>query len=165
MSGVSWPMHLPLPTIEGYVVSPQDAILRTDMDTGPARQRRRFRQTPSRVSVHWVFDEFQFATFEAWYKYKADEGGQWFVIDLRGGLGLLPHEARFTRQFEARLIHASLWDVTSELEIRDRPTLSSDALDLVLNIGAQNVVSLSEQMHTFVHTQITDSLSLHSLEH
>ena len=100
---ITWPTTLPLPSVEGYGLTPQEAVLRTDMESGPARQRRRFRQTPTRITVRWLFSETQFALFEAWYKYHADEGGQWFEITLLGGLGLLPHEARFTRQFEAHL--------------------------------------------------------------
>ena len=85
---IAWPSTLPPPTVEGYGLSPQEAVLRTDMESGPARQRRRFRQTPTRISVRWMFTEFEFALFEAWYKYHADEGGQWFEITLLGGLGL-----------------------------------------------------------------------------
>src|SRR3546814_2554449 len=82
---ITWPTTLPLPSVEGYGLTPQEAVLRTDMESGPARQRRRFRQTPTRITVRWLFSEFEFALFEAWYKYHADEGGQWFEITLLGG--------------------------------------------------------------------------------
>ena len=98
---ISWPATLPLPTIEGYGVHPGEAIPRTEMEAGPARQRRRFTQAPSRISVRWVLRRDQFALFEAWYRWQAKEGGGWFTIDLLGGLGLVSHEARFTRQFTA----------------------------------------------------------------
>ena len=38
----SWPTTLPLPTVEGYGIRSGEAILRTEMEAGPARQRRRF---------------------------------------------------------------------------------------------------------------------------
>ena len=38
---ITWPNTLPLPSVEGYGLTPQEAVLRTDMESGPARQRRR----------------------------------------------------------------------------------------------------------------------------
>ncbi|WP_202802738.1 hypothetical protein [Bartonella rattaustraliani] len=101
---ITWPQTLPLPTIEGYSIQPSDAILRTEMEAGPVRQRRRVTQVPSRVSVRWIMCRDQFALFEAWYHWKAKEGGAWFEIELLGGLGLLMQEARFTQQFQAQLL-------------------------------------------------------------
>lgn len=116
---VIFPEKLPYPTTEGYAIKPGEAIVRTDMEAGPARQRRRYEQTPSKISVRWVMNREQFSLFEAWYKYYAKEGAEWFVITLLGGLGLLKQEARFTQQFEAKLLNGYLWEITSELEVRD----------------------------------------------
>ena len=156
---VTWPTTLPLPLIEGYGLTPQEAVLRTDMESGPARQRRRFRQTPTRISVRWLFSEFEFALFEAWYKYHADEGGQWFEITLLGGLGLLPHEARFTRQFEAGLLFGRHWDVKGELEVRERPTLDEGALNLLLVMSIDDLYAMRDGVHSLVHATLP--LNLH----
>ena len=80
-----WPDRLPLPTLEGYGISPGEAVLRTEMEAGPARQRRRFTDVPSRIAVRWVLRPDQFALFEAWYRWVAAEGGAWFEMDLLGG--------------------------------------------------------------------------------
>ncbi len=148
---ITWPTTLPLPSVEGYGLTPQEAVLRTDMESGPARQRRRFRQTPTRITVRWLFSEFEFALFEAWYKYHAGEGGQWFEITLLGGLGLLPHEARFTRQVGAQLRSARRWDVKGELEIRERPTLDEGALNLMLELSADDLFAMGRDLHQLVH--------------
>jgi hypothetical protein len=155
---VTWPATLPLPSVEGYGVSPQEAVLRTEMESGPARQRRRFRQTPTRITVRWLFGEYQFALFEAWYKFHADEGGQWFEITLLGGLGLLPHEARFTRQFEARLLPARRWDVKGELEIRERPTLDEGAIGLLLESEPDALFVAIATLHRLVHVTAPNNL-------
>ena len=68
-----WPDRLPLPTIEGYGIQPDEAILRTEMEAGPARQRRRFTNVPSRITVRWVMSAEQFLLFEAWYRWAAAE--------------------------------------------------------------------------------------------
>ena len=77
-----WPDRLPLPTLEVYGVQPGEAVLRTEMEVGPARQRRRFTDVPGRIAVRWVLRPDQFALFEAWYRWVAAEGGAWFEMDL-----------------------------------------------------------------------------------
>lgn len=156
---VSWPDTLPLPTVEGYAVSPQEAVLRTEMESGPARQRRRFRQTPTRITVRWLLGEYHFALFEAWYKFHADEGGQWFQITLLGGLGLLPHDARFTRQFDARLLPARRWEVRGELEIRERPTLDAGAVSLLLEYEPTALLKVIADLHRLVHVTAHNQLN------
>jgi len=149
-----WPATLPLPSVEGYGVNPGEAILRTEMEAGPARQRRRFTQVPSRIGVRWVFRREQFALFEAWYRWQAKEGAEWFEIDLLGGLGLVAHEARFTRQFESRLKNALLWEVTSELEIRERPVLTEDALAVALDSDLALLFRDIDALHALNHVQL-----------
>lgn len=51
---VIFPEKLPYPTTEEYAIKPGEVIVRTD---GPARQRRRYEQTPSKISVRWVMIE------------------------------------------------------------------------------------------------------------
>lgn len=148
---VIFPEKLPYPTTEGYAIKPGEAIVRTDMEAGPARQRRRYEQTPSKISVRWVMNREQFSLFEAWYKYHAKEGAEWFYITLFGGLGLLEQEARFTQQFEAKLLNGYLWEITSELEIRDRPTLSEGALNILLDCDYEKLVLGVNRLHDYVH--------------
>ena len=159
---ITFPHHLPYPTTEGYSIKPDEAIVRTDMEAGPARQRRRYTQTPSKISVRWVMNREQFSLFEAWYKYHAKEGAEWFLITLLGGLGLLKQEARFTKQFEAKLLNGLLWEISSELEIRDRPTLSEGALGILLDSDYEKLVISVNHLHHFVH--ITYPKQIYNLE-
>ena len=151
---VFWPSTLPLPSIEGYGVHPGEAILRTEMEAGPARQRRRYTSVPSRITVRWVLRRDQFALFEAWYRWQAKEGGAWFEINLLGGLGLVTHEARFTRQFSARLLPANRWEVGSELEIRERPVLSEDALNIALTEDLSGLLAAVDAFDDLVNTSL-----------
>jgi hypothetical protein len=151
---ISWPTTLPLPSIEGYGLHPGEAILRTEMEAGPARQRRRYTQVPSRISARWVFRREQFALFEAWYRWHAKEGGEWFEINLLGGLGLVIHEARFTRPFDAQPRSGVLWEVSSELEIRERPTLDEDALEIFLESDPTALLASINELNTLVHQRL-----------
>lgn len=130
---ISWPATLPAPMLDGYKVRPGEAITRTDMDSGPARQRREFTQVSSKVTARWRFRNDQMALFEAWYQHKADEGGEWFTIPLLCGLGLEDHEARFTKQYDAPKRANGGWFVDAELEVRKRPILSEAELDVLLD--------------------------------
>ena len=38
---INFPKTLPYPTVQGYAIKPGEAIVRTEMEAGPARQRRR----------------------------------------------------------------------------------------------------------------------------
>ena len=156
---IAWPETLPLPTVEGYGIQPGDAILRTEMEAGPARQRRRFTQVPSRVSVRWIIRRDQFALFEAWYRWQAKEGGAWFEIELLSGLGLLTQEARFTRQFQAQLLGGTLWEIRSELEIRERPVLDEGLLNLLLSEDAQGIITVSNSLYVLVHQTLPQRLN------
>ena len=104
-----FPDLLPLPLVEEYSITPNEAIIRTQMESGTARQRRRFDAVPSKITVKWYMNASQFSLFEAWYKYHAKEGAEWFAIKLLGGLGLIEQEARFTQQFTAKLQNGIFW--------------------------------------------------------
>ncbi len=157
---IIWPPTLPLPTVQGYSVQPEDAILRTEMEAGLARQRRRFTNVPTKVSVRWIMRRDQYAIFEGWYRWQAKEGANWFTITLLGGLGLLDQEARFTRQFSARLLAGgTLWEITSELEIRDRPVLDEGLLNLLLSEDPAGLIFSSNSLHILVHQTLPITLN------
>lgn len=133
-----------LPTIGGYGIEPQDGVARTDMDSGPARQRRRWTTTPTDFPVTWKVTRAQLALFEAWYYHHAAEGAAWFNITLLSGTGLNLHEARFVGKYKAAPwngsddANAEWWRVTTKLEIRNRPIL--DQLELTFLLANDNTV-------------------------
>ena len=96
---------------------------------------------------------------EAWYKYYAQEGGEWFYITLLGGIGLIEQDARFTQQFEASLLNGRLWEISSELEIRDRPTLSEDEMDVLTEIDLVTLELWTSKLHILVHSSLPYKLN------
>ena len=156
---IYFPKTLPYPTVNDYSIHPEEAIVRTDMEAGPARQRRRYTQTPSKITVKWVMNREQFAVFEAWYRYYAKEGAEWFNIVLLGGIGLIEQDARFTKQFTASLKNGYLWEIISELEIRDRPTLSEDATEILIDSEVNDLLSTISKLHILVHTSCPKKLN------
>jgi hypothetical protein len=88
-----WPPQLPKPQLAGYSLAPQAAFVRSDMDAGPARQRRRFTQAPTDIAVELVMDQQQLAIFEAWYEHRIDSGSAWFDAPMLNGQASRPRNA------------------------------------------------------------------------
>lgn len=160
---VNWPDKLPLPTFEGYGLEPLDPIQRTEMESGTARQRRRFTKTPARIPARWRFTQWEFGIFESWVKWKAQEGAEWFGITLLGGLGMAAHEARFVGQGKSPYQASPRrggpqegvrWIVTSTLEVRERPILTADALEIVLVEDVVGLLTAIDFTHATVHSTL-----------
>lgn len=121
MTTITWPSDLPAPEIDGYGIQPQAAIIRTDMDQGPARQRRRFRSAPTHYPVKWFMTEPQLSTLESWFHHVIEDGAAWFDISLRNGQGLQSVEARFIAPWQATMMGGPHYEVSATLEVRNRP--------------------------------------------
>ena len=156
-TSVSWPSdNLPLPSIAGYALKPQPNVDRSDMDSGPARQRRRGTQTPTEIPVQFELTLTELMIFESWYRYVALEGAAWFNITLLGGIGLVSHEARFKSSdpYQAVPHNGENWMVTSVLEVRDRPMLDGEMLDVALDSDLTALLAAIASFHTLVHSTL-----------
>jgi hypothetical protein len=151
---LDWPEQLPLPSISNYGIEPQEGVARTDMEVGPARQRRRWTVTPTEFPVEWHLTLEELALFEAWYRFYGQEGAAWFNITLLGGLGLVTHEARFRGQYKAKAASARWWVVSARLEVRDRPTLDEAALAIALTNDVAQLFSWISALHHLVHAEL-----------
>ena len=49
MTNLVWPDKIPLPTVDGYQISPSEGVIRTDMESGAARARRAVRRRSGRA--------------------------------------------------------------------------------------------------------------------
>ena len=68
MANVTWPVGLPqLVAVDGYGESPPDTVLRTKMDVGPAKIRRRSTAGIRPLSVQLDLDATQVAALDAFY--------------------------------------------------------------------------------------------------
>ncbi len=92
----TWPATLPAPRVSGYGYKETPSFMRTTMDSGQARQRRRFITTPTAVTAQFRLTGAQLATFEAWFKDALYDGQAWAMIPVVNGLGVNAVRARFT---------------------------------------------------------------------
>ena len=118
----TWPSTLPAPRLSGYVVSPTDQTIRTDMEAGNSKVRRRTAARVDTLDVSWSFTETQFDTFRDWFEDSStgiSSGATWFTVTLATGTGSKASiSARFSGAFVATLNAFNMWTVNAKLETR-----------------------------------------------
>lgn len=123
---ISYPDDLPIPLRRGYGVKHVSPLMRTDMESGRSRQRRKFTSVPSMVSVVWIFrNDAHAAAFEAWVRDALLDGAEWFNMPLKTPVGLQEYVCRFTDDLYdgPDLTGISGWEITARLEMFERPLM------------------------------------------
>lgn len=120
-----WPATLPSPHVQGYSISPGDQTVRSDMEVGLARVRRRTSARNDQISLSWVMSDTQIATFRAWFDGTGTNdlfgGSVWFngLYLPEGDGGLSAPDCRFVGPFTATPISGViLWSVSAKIEVR-----------------------------------------------
>ena len=120
---ISYPSTLPGPSMPGFGLSPVDPSIRTNMEVGAQRVRRRTKTRLDKVTLEWIFTDDQMGEFRTWFDddtgVGADGGAAWFEVALAFGSGLTTVEARFTNTFKAVAAAGLRWNVTAEVEVRN----------------------------------------------
>ncbi len=79
MVGIVWPLGLPqLVAVDGYREAPPDTALRTRMDAGPAKVRRRSTAGIRPLSVQLDLDAAQVETLDSFYVEALESGALGF---------------------------------------------------------------------------------------
>lgn len=129
MASISYPHdYLPLPQQDGYGFKPISPLLRTEMTSGRARQRRQYTSTPTQASVNWFFEtDPQAQLFEAWFRDTLFDGEAWFDMRLQTPEGVNSYKCRFVDIYEGpTLIAPKYWSFSATLELWERPILDAD---------------------------------------
>lgn len=118
----SYPSNLPRPLLSGYGVNPIDETIRTDMESGTARVRRRTKARNDKASVRFLFTDYELAVFRTWFDDAvngADGGASWFTMALPlGNYGDTATTARIVGAPAFSLVDKNLWQVTASIETR-----------------------------------------------
>ena len=118
----AWPESLPGPLLDGYSISQVDPVIRSTMDSGAMRSRRRSASIDDLVSCSVSLTAAQFREFRTWFNSEegADGGASWFDVTLFTGVGSSTEElvsAKFS----------SIW-TTKQVHSKDRITISMPLL-------------------------------------
>lgn len=125
---IKYPEGLPLGLHSGRSYQLVSPLQRSDLDSGRARQRRRFTSVPEGASVSWLFSSVQVRAFISWWRDALIDGSQWFEMPLdHPALGLTDYTARFTDVYKGPArVGPDQWSITAELELRERAILPPD---------------------------------------
>lgn len=124
---IQYPAELPIPIQDGYDINHVNPLLRTDLASGRARQRRRFTSVPSNVSVQWRMSQGQALYFELFFKDVLLDGAEWFDMPLRTPMGVKSYRARFTGIYSGPTLEQGVyWRFSATLELFERPTMPKE---------------------------------------
>jgi hypothetical protein len=113
---------LPYPLRDGYGLTPVSPLMRTTMESGRAKQRRRYKSTPTQVDVSWQFTQpGQAQLFEAWYAGVLQDGASYFYMKLKTPLGMQPYKCRFVDIYDGPKPVGNFWRYQAVLELWERP--------------------------------------------
>ena len=119
---ISYPEGLPLPERDGYGFQSVSPMIRSELQSGRSRQRRRYTSVPTTSTVSWLLDDAESQLFEGWFEYVLMSGTLWFECPLKTPMGLEDYRARFTDIYTGpTLVGDSFWRFTAKLELLKRP--------------------------------------------
>lgn len=123
---MDFPAILPAPSLSGYSVSPFDQTIRTDMEAGAARVRRRSASRNATATVAWIFTDNQFSVFDYWVQNKITGGADWFNLSIPDSAGFQSIEARLIGPYKVvGRVPPSSWQISTTIEIRSRALIDS----------------------------------------
>jgi hypothetical protein len=114
MTGNTWPETLPVDLLlDGFSKQPQSNVIRTSMDAGPKKTRRRYTARAIKFSGKQIFDAEELAVFEWFYHTVLADGALRF--NLADPTGPETAEFRFTDDYTVAAVDG-LFEVTLPLE-------------------------------------------------
>lgn len=127
----TWPSVLPNPSTN-FSGSVESATVRTKMDSGYVRSRKRFTQQVETLKVRWEMSDEQLAIFKAWHRFKISAGADWFLCNLALGSGMRQYKVRFASNYDDSHKGVLYWTVTASLEYIGAPALTEAELNAIL---------------------------------
>ena len=114
MTDIVWPNYLPqVMRLEGLSTKKKSNVVRTQMDAGPQKARRRYTVTTKEFTGSIVLNETQRHLLEDWYDNVLGNGVLRFV--MKDPQTLQNAEFRFTEDYDEES-NDGLWIITMKLE-------------------------------------------------
>ncbi len=119
----TWPSTLPNLSFTGYSLTAGSQVIRSDMDSGMARQRRRFSARIDKLEGMIEVTGAELVIFEDFVDDDCNGGASWFECPIADGNGVRLLECRIVNgDYKAVPLDAynKIWNVTFKLEVRNR---------------------------------------------
>lgn len=114
MTDITWPSKLPLVLrLDGLTGQKENNVVRTQMDAGPAKVRRRYTVSSKRFDGSIIVTEAQREILEYFYDHTLGSGALRFV--MRDPQTLILSEFRFREVYREESMDG-LWKITLPLE-------------------------------------------------
>lgn len=121
----TFPATLPNVLMTDYGYQRIENRIRTEMETGLPRVRRRFLASPAEFDVRWKFSLAELGIFEKFYREELFDGTAWFYIKLVNGAGETTYLARFKEHYSAKPeAREHYWSVGAKLETVETPVIA-----------------------------------------
>ncbi len=109
-----WPTGLPL---IDFSRKPKAPFVRTDMDGGLARQRRRFRVYPVTVNVNFFMDQEKYDLYHNFCEVDLGGYSSWFSMRIDGASGVDSRRVRWLdTPNEQRIPGNGFWQISGQVE-------------------------------------------------
>ena len=114
MANIIWPAELPATLlIDGFSKQPQSGVIRTTMDAGPKKARRRYTARTVKFSGKQIFDMNELAVFEQFYQFTLADGVLRF--NFTDSTTRETAEFRFTDNYTVSAVEG-LFEVSMQME-------------------------------------------------
>jgi hypothetical protein len=133
---IKFPSNLPAPLLSDHSLKQQSNLLRTKMDSGHSRVRRRFKSVPTVNKASWLLKNADAAVFEGFIEHALHGASVWFLMDVLTPLGIVEHEVRFitSPMEDYKALNALWWQYKAKIEINQRQIISEEqTADALLN--------------------------------
>lgn len=117
----TWPSTLPIPSFNGYGLQSGDDTIRTDMESGAARVRRRSTSSPDELTLRFVLSASQMATFRDFWDDEWMSGAAWILLPIKDGRSALEANKECRPKpasFKATPLSAMSWALELTVETR-----------------------------------------------
>lgn len=122
----AWPSILPQGFLRGFTVKLRDSVLRSSMDVGPDKVRRRVTYTAADATGQIICTEAQVLALEHFYLDTTSNGTVRFSMNSpHTGQ---PRECRFLEPPEVSWVGGNIFQATLKLELFDTATVLHNAI-------------------------------------
>lgn len=147
----TFPATLPSPRAEGYTLSVPRHGLRSTIEAGEVRVRRRTAPRNGQAAASWSLSTSELAAFRAW---AIGDGLDWCDITLAGPMGTETMSARLAGAWSARLAAPGTWTVSATLDIRQINLLDGEYLTAHLSYDPDALSGALSALHPWVAGQL-----------
>jgi hypothetical protein len=127
MTEERYPEGLPLGLRGSRSVQLVSPLMRSNLASGRARQRRKHTDVPEIYKVSWLYSDAEAQAFQAWYRDALSDGASYFECPLKTPMGINDHTARFTDVYQGpNPVGHNLWSISAELELQERAVIGPD---------------------------------------